>query len=344
MKIKMLFFVLVIFALCASVFVISCKKSTTGPDNTPVITQVNVNGSLAAVSRTQVAGTMSVTDQNGNPITGLTSQNVISQLKWLAGANYDSVTGTPTIQSLSQAGKKVAVALTMDYSGSMFTGAWDTAKQKYQRIIDMESATKAFINAMKTGDVAEIIKFGSDVEVVQVFTGDKNALLHIVDTLSDSRGSTALYQSIYQGLSDAALQPSATYARAIVAFTDGGENYSTVTRLQMFQKSWQFAIPVYTVGLLDSFYHSTPPGQNSYEELDLVQIADSTGGFYFYAPNASQLSQIYSKISGQISNAYTVSVTWPSAGLPTTGTNVTAILTVIYQNLRSQFSRTYTMP
>jgi VWFA-related protein len=343
MNIKTLSLFLVVFVLCISVFISSCKKSSTGPDTTPVVTQVNANGSLASVSRTQVAGIMSVTDQNGNPITGLTSQNVIAQLKWLVASTYDSVAGTPTIQSLSQSGKKIAVALTMDYSGSMFSGVYDSSKQKYKRIVDMESATKAFINAMKTGDVAEIIKFGDAAEVVQAFTGDKSALLHIVDTLSDSRGMTALYESINQGLVDAALQSTTTYARAIVAFTDGGENNSTVTRLQMLQKSWQYAIPVYTIGLLDSSAHSTPPGQNSSQELDLVQIADTTGGFYFYAPNASQLTQIYAKISGQISNAYAVSITWPSTGLPPTGTNVNAIITVIYNNLKSQFSRTYTI-
>lgn len=340
---------LVLLSFC--LILISCKKddNVTGATGTPIdtnVTAVNANGSIAPVSRTEVQGTMFVTDQNGSPISGITSQNVSPVLRWTI-TTPDSVYGTPTVQTISQAGKNIAVAMTMDYSGSMYVGDWDTAAQRYKRILDMENAVKAFVNAMQPGDIAEIIKFGDNslVEVVQPFTSDKNLLLKAADSASYSRGFTALYKSIYQSLNDAALQSSANYARAVVAFTDGGENDSyPITRDSIFEKSFAYAIPVYTVGLLDSFYHSDPPGQNSSQELDLVQIADSTGGFYFYAPDAAQLIQIYSRISGQISNAYTITVTWPSSGLPPTGTPVTAIIGIQYNNLKSQFTRNYTMP
>jgi VWFA-related protein len=208
----------------------------------------------------------------------------------------------------------------------------------------MESGVKTFVNALKTNDISEIIKFDDNVYVVQPFTSSKQALLHAVDSVLSLGGNTALYQSIYTGIQDVAGKSASSYARAVVAFTDGGENSSSIDMATLLQTARSNAIPVYTIGLLDSASHSTPPGQNSSSELHLVQIADSTGGFYFYAPSASQLQQIYNSISGQLSNAYTVSITWPSGSLPTTGTTVIAIITVNYNGLTSVYRQTYSMP
>jgi hypothetical protein len=257
----------------------------------------------------------------------------------------DSLTGAIILQTLSQSGKNIAVAMTMDYSGSMFYGAYDSVAKKYVTIKNMETAVKTFVTAMGTADRAEIIKFGdvTKVSVVQPFTSDKALLTRAADTLSYDRNLTALYSSIVRGLNDASGQSSSSYARAVVAFTDGGENDSNVPRDSIFRASRRNAIPVYTVGLLDSAYHSTPPGAYT-SERDLVQIADSTGGFYFYAPNAAQLVQIYQRISGQLSNAYAITINWPGTGLPPAGTLVTVTITISYSGFTSTFTRTYTMP
>jgi VWFA-related protein len=324
-----------------------CDKTSTpcpvcpGSNNTSV-TQIVANGSLASTSRTQAQGTMVIADQSGNAITGLTSQNISVQLTW--GSTVNSVVGTVVIQSLAQSGKNIAVATTMDYSGSMYAGTYNSSSSQYQRILDMESGVKTFVNALKTNDVCEIVKFDDYVYVVQPFTSSKQTLLHAVDSVLSLGGNTALYQSIYTGIQDVAGKSASSYARAVVAFTDGGENSSSIDMATLLQTARSNAIPVYTIGLLDSTLHSTPPGQKSTQERTLVQIADSTGGFYFYAPNATQLTQIYNSISGQLSNAYTVTITWPSTSLPSTGTLVTAVITVNYNGLTSVYRQTYSMP
>lgn len=336
-KYKVLLFVGLM--LCILLAYMGCSKdeTTTGP-STGTTTQIVANGSLSSTSRTQAQGTLFVANQNGNAITGLTSQNISVQLTW--GTTGNSLVGTVVIQSLSQSGKNIAVATTMDYSGSMSS----------DHILAMENGVKTFVNALSTNDVCEIIKFADVVEVVQPLTSSKQALLHAVDSTVDVGTYTALYQSIYNGIEDVAAKSASSYARAVVAFTDGGENASmdppnSTDWPKLIQAAHSNAIPVYTIGLLDSASHSTPPGQNSDGlEKTLVQIADSTGGFYFYAPNASQLQQIYSSISGQLSNAYTLSITWPSTSLPASGTLVTVIITVQYNGLSSVFNRTYTMP
>jgi hypothetical protein len=323
-----------------------CSKDDDGPSG-PALSSVSANGTLAPTSRTQAQGTLFVTDQDGNAITGLSSSNVTARMRWgTAKVTADSLTGAIVLQTLSQTGKNIAVALTMDYSGSMFVGKYDSTAKRYQRILDMESAVKTFVNAMGTSDRAEIIKFGSSsaINVVQTFTSDKALLRRGADTLSDDYGLTALYSSVVRGVIDASGQSSSSFARAVVAFTDGGENDSTVPRDSIFRASRRNAIPVYTVGLLDSVYHYTPPGSYTGPERDLVQIADSTGGFYFYAPNAAQLAQIYQRISGQLSNAYAITINWPGTGLPPAGTLVSVTITITYEGFTSTFTRTYTMP
>jgi Ca-activated chloride channel homolog len=328
-------------AIIIGMLMIAGCDDSKNPVATSPVTQIVANGSLAPTSRTQAQGTLLIADQSGNAITGLTSQNISVQLTW--GSTGNSVVGTVVIQSLAQSGKNIAVATTMDYSGSMYSGNYNTAKSQYQRILDMETGVKTFVNALKTNDICEIIKFDDYIHVVQPFTSSKQTLLHAVDSALYLQGNTALYQSIYTGIQDAAVKSASSYARAVVAFTDGGENASSISLSTLLQTARLNAIPVYTIGLLDSTSHSTPPGLY-YPETTLVQIADSTGGFYFYAPNASQLQQIYNIISGQLSNSYTVTITWPSTTLPPAGTLVTAVITVNYNGLISVFQRDFTMP
>jgi VWFA-related protein len=317
----------------------SCKEDEVTPPPGP--TSINANGSLAPGSRTQAQGSLFVTDQNGTPVTGLTSQNVAAVLSWTVPRS-DSVTGQPII---TQTGKQVAVAMTMDYSGSMFTGPIDSLTRKYKRILDMERGVKTFVSSMRSGDIAEIIKFGTTVQVVQPFTGDTSLLRRATDSLSFSRGATALFTSINQGITDASLKSVQSYTRAVIAFTDGAENASTITIQNIFDNSRRNGIPVFTIGLLDSIYHSTPPGQTSDgSERNLVRIADSTGGFYFYAPTAAELAQIYGRISGQLANAYSLTITWPGTTLPPTGTQVTASIVVTYSGRTARFSKTYRIP
>ncbi len=342
-------YVLLVLAVSLLITITGCKKDEDSSTDPGAATVITANGSLAPTSRTQAQGTMFVSDQTGTPVTGLTASNVTATMKWGTAkvTAMDSVTGAILLQTLSQSGKNIAVAMTMDYSGSMYVGPVDPVSQRYQRIKDMETAVKTFVTAMGTQDRAEIIKFGSlsSISVVQPFTSDKTLLTRAADTLSFDRSFTALYSSIVRGILDASGQSSSSYARAVVAFTDGGENDSNVPRDSIFRASRRHAIPVYTIGLLDSVYHTTPPGGYlGGPERDLVQIADSTGGFYFYAPNGAQLVQIYQRISGQLSNAYTITINWPGTSLPPAGTLVSVTITVRYGALSSTFTRTYVMP
>lgn len=321
------FLILGIVAVFVIIYGCNKENSPVSPGNQQTVTQILTNGTIVPVSRTQASGTMVVTDQNGNPISGLTSSNVIAQLRWGTDNPLDSgTTGAITLTSNSQSGSNVAGAITMDYSGSMGT----------QQIICMQNGVLAYINAMKTTDVTEIIKFASTVTVVQAFTSNKDSLRLADTSYWPNSGSTALYQSIYQGTNDAKLQPT-SFVRTVVAFTDGGENASSVNRPTMISNALTGGIPVYTVFLY-------PDTNNSYY-IDMKNIADTTGGFNFWVKpdSCTNLAQIYQKISGQLVGSYNLAITW-NGTLPPTGTVVRAIITTTYNNLTSSFTRSYVIP
>jgi hypothetical protein len=208
----------------------------------------------------------------------------------------------------------------------------------------METAVKSFIQAMGTADIAEIVKFDDVIYVVQPFTSSKPLLTAAVDSTLSLGNNTALYSSIDKELFDVSAQSASAYSRAVIAFTDGGENSSSISRDSLIGHALHLGIPVYTIGLLDSSLHSTPPGLVSSQERDLLNIADTTGGLYFYAPSAAQLAQIYSGISGQMNNALVMTINWPLTGLPPAGTAVVAYIKVTYNGVSTTFKRPYTIP
>lgn len=323
MKILKLCFIL----LVTSLVFYSCKDDSVSTLEEQV-TGLHTNGTIVPTSHSQVQGTMFITDQDGNTINGITNSNVSATLTWGTLNPLDSNSnGNVTIVQGSSS-KNVAAGVTMDYSGSMGS----------DQITCMENACTTYVNNMGSSDITEIIKFSTDVEVVQAFTSNKTDLNNaILASWSGAGNSTALYQSIYKATEDVVPQPGNQFIKAVIAFTDGMENASSVTRDQMISQALTNGIPVYTVGLL-YFPSST-------EAADLQNIADTTGAFYFYShpDSCTNLNNIYTTISGQLAGAYSITIDWQGT-LPNAGTVVTATITTTYNSLTSSFSRSYLIP
>lgn len=312
--------VVLMMLICSAYFFTGCNKKdevvTPG-----AVTDVIVNGSLTPTSHSSAQGNMFVTDQDGNPL-GISSSNVAAVMSWTSD-NAGTSNGTVTLSSTVS--QDIAAAITMDYSGSM----------RPQDITCMETGVTAYINAMGATDIAEIIKFSTSVNVVQGFTSNKTDLLAAVTTGNPPAGTTALYQSIFKSTQDVSLQ-SSNYLRAVVAFTDGAENASTVTRADMITEALTKGIPVFTVTLLNSGSDPT----------DMQNIADTTGGFAFTVASDSctNISNIYAQINNQFNNAYAISITWPVNEMPPAGTQVTVTITVNYEGITKSFNKSFILP
>jgi len=323
------FWLKIMISFAMVIYLVGCKKTANESSVTPVpkIKDLHTNGTMIVVSKTKVKGYMFIVDEKGNAINGITSANIQTKLSWNStkSTNSDTTSGLIMIHPNNQTELRVGAAITMDYSGSM----WDSSAT----IPNLEKGVLRFIHSMHEGDQGEIIKFDHRVLVVQGFTGDTSYLANAVRHDDSLGGNTALFQSIYQGLQDASPLDTSQYLRSIVAFTDGGENASTISLDDMLAYAIIHGIPINTIGFLT----------RATDTALLKEIAQRSGGFYFFTSNSSMFNQIYSTISGQLTNSYSYSVTWQGT-MPPSGTEVTATITTTYQGFKSSFQYTYTMP
>jgi Mg-chelatase subunit ChlD len=148
---------------------------------------------------------------------------------------------------------------------------------------------------MGNRDSGAVINFSyySSMELAQDFTQDKNALLAAING-RDAGGATALYSAIWLGLDITSRRQG---ARAIIAITDGGDNDSDRSLGEVITRADQTGIPVFTVGLAGF----------DLDEYPLQQLADNTGGLYFFAPTSNQLEAIYRRVSLQMQGAIQIS-------------------------------------
>jgi len=215
-----------------------------------------------------------VTDESGQAVTDLGSDKFTLYEDNLLQSDFD-------VSLMNEDASPISVCLALDYSGSMPSEA----------ITDMENAAAQFVTNMSDNDAGEIIKFAYGTEVSQAFTTDKNALINAISaSTSLNRGSTYLYDAIYDGVTDTAAQSGNL---AVIAMTDGGDSGSSHSEDQAIAHAQASGVPVYTIGLGSSINASV-----------LQRIAEETGGLYFVAPTSSELAEIYDTIAGILKNQY----------------------------------------
>ena len=254
---------------------------------------------------------VSVTNQNNTPISGLTAANF---------AVTEDTTCTPsiTVTPISTTGTPVSLAMTVDYSGSMSAA----------NIADAKTGLSNFINLGGASDRFAIVKFSTDVEVVQDFTSNKTLLLNQVNGMSDySSGWTSLYDSIYDSVT---LVNSESHRKAVIAFTDGVSNDDVHSLTETIDYAKANNVPVYTIGL------------GSASTTILQQIASETGGVYYYAPSSSELADIYAQISEHISNQY--EITYQTCNPNYDGTYRDVVVSATYSGLTGSGTSGYYAP
>ncbi len=165
----------------------------------------------------------------------------------------------------------VSVGLVMDYSGSMSDA-----------IADMEAAAHTFVSNMRQGDRGAVVKFDSEVSVIQDFTNDLAAVDAAVSTPYGG-GGTAIYDALAQ---TSTLIAPEQLRKAIVLLTDGNDGSSEISLEDAIAAAVASGAPVFVIGLSDGI-----------DSTVLAQIATQTGGALFIAPNPSDLAAIYDEIA-----------------------------------------------
>ena len=193
----------------------------------------------------------------------------------------------------------IALALLMDTSASM-TEKMSTAQQ----------AAIGFAERLREEDLASVIDFDSRVEILQSFT---NAFddLELAIRRTSAGGSTSLYNAIYISLKELAKigTPSIDDLRrqAIVVLSDGEDTSSLVDFDEVLELAKRSDTVIYSIGLRSRDIRS----RRGFREADFVlrQLAQETGGRAFFPQRVEDLSEIYQRISDELSSQYTLAYT-----------------------------------
>ncbi|HJT87665.1 MAG TPA: VWA domain-containing protein [Bryobacteraceae bacterium] len=229
---------------------------------------------------------VSVTDSQGNAITGLTAANF--GLK--EGGQSRNITVTT---SGGSAGGALSLAILIDVSGSL--SSTDLANEK--------AAAKQLIAQLGVSDAVAIYSFTDNVTLLQDFTTDKAKLNTAVDS-AYGNGNTALYQAI-QTASQALAARSGR--KSIVLMTDGEDTVGGVTIDQAIAAARQGGVPVFPVGF------------GSVDQAILTRIANETGGFFSSGSTSADLQRILQSLGQVISSQYEISYT---SGTPSTANTI----------------------
>ncbi|TMC10240.1 MAG: VWA domain-containing protein [Chloroflexi bacterium] len=200
------------------------------------------------------------------------------------------------VLNLEVARGRANVMLAIDVSGSMQAG--DVLPS---RLDAARSAARTLIEQLPPGARVGLVSFNSNARLVAPLTPDRSAVEGALDSLRPG-GGTAIgdgievaLQQLQQGGSAAS---SANRVPAmIVLLTDGSSN--TGTDPQVAAAAAKAAgVTVDTIGIGQRDKPTFVRGQqvDAVDEPALQSIATTTGGSYYYAEAAGQLSKIYAKL------------------------------------------------
>ncbi|WP_232841736.1 VWA domain-containing protein [Caldicellulosiruptor acetigenus] len=160
----------------------------------------------------------------------------------------------------------------LDSSGSM---SWNDPNG-YRKI-----AAKSFVDALIQGDRAAVVDFDDYGYLLQPLTTDFQTVKNAIDRI-DSWGGTNIAEGIRIANHQLISQSSDDRIKVIILLTDGEGYYDN----NLTTEAKNNGITIYTIGL-----------GTSVDENLLRNIATQTGGMYFPVSSASQLPQVFKRIT-----------------------------------------------
>src|SRR5579864_3375034 len=221
---------------------------------------------------------VTVTDIHGSPVVGLTKENF--RLEEDGREQKISIFDKQSAMPLS-------IALAVDTSLST----------RHDLPLEQASAKRFAHAILRPVDGLAIYAFSETVQETTSFTSD---LKRIDDAIDHIRlgAATALYDAIY--LVSHSLDRRQG-RKVIVLITDGGDTISKIDYKQAVRAAEEAEALVYSIIVVPI---EASAGREIGGEHALIQLAEDTGGKYYYATSASQLDDAFQKISDELRTQY----------------------------------------
>jgi len=180
----------------------------------------------------------------------------------------------------------LTIALLIDTSGSV----------KNKLAFEKKTAAEFFSSILKRNrDLALIIQFDSEVNLVQDFTDDANRLIDALNSI-EAGNSTSLYDAIYLAVNEKLT--GETGRKIIVVITDGDDTSSKLRKEAAIESAQKNDVLIFGIGVRGEF------GSNFGV---LKKFAEETGGSFF-SPHAelAEIQAAFRAISEELQGQYSL--------------------------------------
>ena len=236
-------------------------------------------GPSALVAKTElVVLPVSVTDSDGNFVSGLSSQS----FRVFENGQLQQVT------AFQDGDTPVTVGLIVDHSRSMGP-----------KLAEVAEAVSTFAQSSNREDQMFVVDFNDDVSVELLngkpFTNDPLELAKAVSAIR-ARGRTALYDAVAEGILH--LQLGQWDKKALIIVSDGGDNASQQKYSQILTLAQRSQVSIFSVGLADADEEENPDV--------LRRLSKATGGIAFFPTSLQEVTDISRRIARDLREQYTL--------------------------------------
>ena len=222
---------------------------------------------------------VTVTDQHGAPVGGLTKDNFVlmEDDRQQTVKIFDKESALP-----------LSIALAVDTSLST----------RQDLPLEQASAKRFAHEILRPVDALSVYAFSETVrEATPGYTSDLKRIDESIDHIRVG-AATALYDAIY--LASRALDHRKG-RKVIVLITDGGDTVSSVDYKQALRAAEEAEALVYSIIVVPI---ESSAGREIGGEHALIQLSEDTGGKYYYATSIAQLDEAFRKISDELRTQY----------------------------------------
>ena len=194
------------------------------------------------------------------------------------------------ITHFSQEDGPVSIGLLFDSSGSM-----------RNKVLQSSEAAAAILRAANSHDEFFLIEFGDRPKLAVPFTSDADAIFRRI-LHNKPFGRTSLLDAILMSLQE--MKPALNMRKAIVILSDGGDNGSHSTPLQIRKALLESDLQLYALGIFNTDpAHRQPTEERNGPQL-LDDLAEQTGGRLYPIANLDNLGYISARLSRDLRSQY----------------------------------------
>mgnify|MGYP006269895879 CR=1 FL=1 len=184
------------------------------------------------------------------------------------------------------------VVLAIDISGSMDAKDFNAAEgERKQRLAGVRDVVRGFV-AGRDGDRMALIVFGSAAYLQAPLTDDLATIVDLLDRTEVGMAGphTALGDAI--GLAIRTFEASDVEQRLLILLSDGSDTASRMSPINAAAIAAERRLEIFTIGVGDP----NATGEDRVDLATLQNVAESSGGRYFFAEDEGALQAVYDRI------------------------------------------------